>query len=76
MTVYQVTYTDPEATYPAPKQHTLIDCSKDEIWDMALELGTVKKIFDMDRCGVVFSIHWTHNHLGLTDAQVNKNLEF
>lgn len=76
MPSYHVTYTDPEASYPAPKQETLVECSKEEIWDKALELGTVQKIFDMDWGGTVFSIHWTHNHLGLTQAQIDKNLEF
>lgn len=76
MTSYVVTFTANDATYPAVKQYVPVQCSKEEIWTEAMKLGLVHKIFDMDWGGTVFSIHWNHNHLGLTPAQVRKNLEF
>lgn len=76
MTKYIVTYSDPDATFPAPNMEGLVECSKEEIWDKALELGFVKRIFDLDMAGCLYSIHWDHNHLGLTKAQINDNLGF
>lgn len=73
MRTYSVTYTEHDAIYPAPKLVTLIEASKDEVWEKAIALGTVVTIFDMDWGGTVFSSAWEHNHLGLTKAQVNKN---
>jgi hypothetical protein len=73
---YIVTYTDPNAPYPAPKQTTEIAASTRAIWDQALRLGVVHKIYEIGGAGAVFSIHWDHNFLGLTPEQVAKNLEF
>jgi hypothetical protein len=75
MTLYSVTYSNPAALY-LPKMNMLIECSKDEIWTLATALGLVQKIFDCTWGGPVYSVHWTHNHLGLSADQVMKNLEF
>lgn len=73
---YVVTFTDSDATYPAPKQNVTVECSKDEVWTLAMEQGFVQKIYNLDALQTVFSIHWNHNALGLSQAQLNKNLEF
>lgn len=76
MNVYSVTYSDPEAFHPAPKMNTLIECTKDEIWDEATKLGLVQTIYDCSWDGPVYSIHWKHNHLGVSNKQVMETLEF
>ena len=75
MRTYSVIYAEREAKYPAPKLETLIQASREEVWEKAIALGTVSKIFDLDCGGNVFSSAWNHNHLGLTVAQVNRNWE-
>lgn len=76
MARYEVTYTDPEAVYPAPKQTKILDATRSEIWGKAIELGLVNKIVDLDTVRCVYSIHWSFNYLGLTAAEIQKNLEF
>lgn len=73
---YIVTYTDPNATYPAPKQTVEIQCSTTEIWNRATSLGLVHKIYEIGGVGTVYSINWKDNYLGVTTAQVNANLGF
>ena len=75
MRTYSVTYTERDAVYPAPRLVTLVESTPHTIWERAIELGTVRTIFDCDWGGTVFSCHWDFNHLGLTPAQVNRNWE-
>jgi hypothetical protein len=74
MPCYTVTYSDPEATYPAPEQTVTVDLDASDIWNHAASLGVVQKIFDLDQCRLVFSSHWNYNRIGVTQAQIAANL--
>lgn len=71
---YCITYADPDATYPAPKKISVVDMEKENVWDHAITLGTVKTIFDLDILQTVYSINWNHNRLDFDQSQINDNL--
>ena len=73
MTRYSIVYKDPEATYPAGPQTAEYEARSHAMaWNTALTYGTVVRIFDLDACQTVFSIHWDSNNMGLDQAQLIK----
>jgi hypothetical protein len=71
---FSVTYTDPDAVYPAPKQQAeIVADTNDEAWEKAIALGYVKQINDLDALRVVFSDAWQWNLMGLSAKQVAQN---
>lgn len=75
MREYQVTYTEHDAIYPAEKLHSTISAEKEKIWELAIALGTVYRIYDLDALTTVFSSSWDFNFLGLTKSDISKNWE-
>lgn len=72
---YQVTYTEHDAKYPAEKLYTTISAEKEKIWELAIALGTVYRIYDLDALTTVFSSSWDFNFLGLTEKDILRNWE-
>ncbi len=73
MSKYVITYKDPAASYPAPKQNTTIESSRHLVWEAAIKLGYVVKIFDIDNCVCVVSEHWPFNYLGMKQKELEKH---